>query len=74
MLSILNLFLELLIPVSFFTSLVYAIKIISDNRVRRKLIEKGIIPQDLNYLFGKKYDFQFPSPLRLGKSRIFMGS
>ena len=74
MLSILNLFLELLIPVSFFASPVYAVKIISDNRVRRKLIEKGIIPQDLNYLFAKKYDFQFPSSGRFERSRIFMGS
>lgn len=72
--DIIQLALEILIPIAFFASIVYAIKIISDNRVRRKLIEKGVSASELNFLLAKRPTGQFNSDQKYKCSRVFLGS
>ena len=66
--------LEILIPVAFFASIVYAIKIISDNRVRRKLIEKGVSASELNFLWAKPPAKESNSDIKYNRFRVFLGS
>ncbi len=42
---------EALIPIVFFITFAAIIKILSDNRVRKMLIEKGRIDENLKYLY-----------------------
>lgn len=42
---------EFLIPISFFVVTAAVIKIITDNRTRQKLIEKGMVDERTKYLF-----------------------
>ena len=45
--------LEFLIPVSFFIVVAYIIKVISDNRVRNRLIDKGQVDSTVKDLFNE---------------------
>lgn len=74
MTNLIQLALEILIPLACFASIVYAIKIISDNRVRRKLIEKGVSASELNFLLAKRPSHQFNSDQKYNRSRVFLGS
>ena len=71
---IIQLALEILIPMAFFASIVYAIKIISDNRVKRKLIEKGVSASELNFLLANRSTRESNSDLKNNRSRVFLGS
>lgn len=42
-------------PVAFFMMIVWIIKIISDNKIRRKAIESGNTKESLKYLWEKSY-------------------
>jgi len=66
--------LEILVPLACFAGLVYVIKIISDNRVRRKLIEKGVSASELNFLWAKRPVRESNSDTKYNRSRIFLGS
>lgn len=72
--NIIQLALEILIPVAFFACIVYVIKIISDNRVKRKLIEKVASTGELNFLLTKRPAKEFDSDTKYNRSRIFLGS
>lgn len=74
MFNIIQLVLEILIPMACFAGIVHAIKIISDNRVRRKLIERGVSTNELNFLLAKRPTDQFNSDLKYNRSRVFLGS
>ena len=66
--------LEILVPLACFAGLVYVIKIISDNRVRRKLIEKGVSASELNFLLANRSTRESNSDLKNNRSRVFLGS
>lgn len=74
MFALIQLVLEILIPLACFAGMVYVIKIISDNRVRRKLIEKGVSASELNFLLAKRPVKEFDSDTKYKRSRIFLGS
>ncbi len=74
MLNIIQLVTEILIPVAFFASMVYTIKVISDNRVKRKMLEKGVKPGELNFLLVKKFNHQTNSDHKFNRSRVFLGT
>ena len=38
----------------FFGAIVLLVKIISDNRLRQKLVEKGIVDENVKYLYAKR--------------------
>ena len=74
MLNIIQLVTEILIPVAFFASMVYNIKVISDNRVKRKMLEKGVKPGELNFLLVKRFNSQVNSDHKFNRSRVFLGT
>ncbi len=42
------------------------IKVGSDNRIRRTLIEKGLVNEDVKYLYGNRFEGSVPSSLKWG--------
>ena len=65
--------LEILIPLFIFLPVALIIKIISDNHIRRKLIEKGMVDENIKYLFMKRYSFHPVSNLKWGFILIGLG-
>ena len=49
------------------------IKTISDNKVRHRLIEKGLVDEKIKYLYGPKEGNIVPSSLKWGLVLIFLG-
>ena len=66
-------FVEILIPVTIlgFTALI--IKIIADTIIRSSLIKKGMVDENLKYLFSKKYSFHHITNLKWGFLLIGIG-
>ena len=62
----------IIVPVIFF-SFVAVVKIISDNTVRRKLIEKGALDENIKYLFTPT-STNVPSSLKWGMVLIAVGA
>ena len=46
---------DFLVPIAFFTMIVWIIKIISDNRIRRRAIESGNVNESLKHLWKNYY-------------------
>ncbi|MFZ5517968.1 MAG: DUF6249 domain-containing protein [Candidatus Zhuqueibacterota bacterium] len=65
--------LEFLIPLAIFLPFALIVKVISDNNVRRKLIEKGMVDEKIKYLFWKKYTTHPVSNLKWGFILIGIG-
>ncbi len=63
----------LLVPIVLFIVIGYVIKVLSDNRVRRILIEKGEISENTKYLFADKFAYAVPSSLKWGMVLIAVG-
>lgn len=57
---------EILIPISFFIVTAFIIKVISDNKIRHRLIEKGEIDEKIKYLFTDKIQLKNLSSLKWG--------
>lgn len=64
---------EILIPVSLFVCISYIIKVLSDNRVRNKLIEKGLIDENVQYLDLTRVQSQRLSALKWGLVLVGLG-
>ncbi len=62
----------IVVPAIFF-SVVAMIKVISDNMVRRKLIEKGLVNADVKYLFASSANGA-PGSLKWGMVLIAVGT
>jgi protein-S-isoprenylcysteine O-methyltransferase Ste14 len=52
---------EFIIPVSFFYLVGYVIKLVSDNRLKRRILEKNAVDENLPYLFNKPLQPKFTS-------------
>ena len=64
---------EIIIVPIIFLSFVAIIKILSDNRVRNKLIEKGLVDENIQYLYPLKTHLQKYTSLKWGIVLIFVG-
>ena len=62
----------LIVGIIFF-SLVFFVKVIADNKIRSKLIEKGMLDEKVQYLYSSKYDQHVPSALKWGIVLIGVG-
>lgn len=65
---------EILVPISFFIIIAFIIKVISDNKVRHRLIEKGVINENIKYLFADKILNRNLSSLKWGLVLTGIGS
>ena len=64
---------DILIPSVFLFALVAIIKIVSDNKVRRRLIEKELINENLKYLYAQQTNHRLPSSLKWGFVLVGIG-
>jgi len=65
---------EFLIPIFLFGSFAYIIKVISDNRLKRLIVEKDQVSEEMKYLFTDKYSLAVPSSLKWGMVMIAVGA
>src|SRR3990172_5306547 len=54
-------------------SIYLVIKAILDNRIKHKLIEKGLVDEKVKYLFAQQPDFKFLNSLKWGLVLIGLG-
>jgi len=64
---------EVLIPAIVFFSFVYIIKAFFDYRLRRLLIEKGMVDENIKYLYSKQSSPQPLASLKWGMVLIGLG-
>jgi len=64
---------EVLIPISIIGFTALMIKIISDTIIRSKIIKKGMVDENLRYLYNKKPLFQHITNLKWGFILIGIG-
>ena len=64
---------DILVPLIIFGFIGYIVKVISDNRIRRLLIDKGEINENLKYLYSDKLAFATPGSLKWGMVLIALG-
>ena len=62
----------IIIAIIFF-SFVTLIKILSDNHLRKKMIESGVVDENLKYLYADKHEAKVPSALKWGIVLIAIG-
>ena len=62
-----------LIPIVMFVIIPVIIKIISDNNIRKTLIEKGMVDENVKYLYSS-FDRGVPSALKWGMVSIAVGA
>ena len=46
---------EFLVPVAFFAMIVWIVRIISDNKIRKRALENGNLKESMKYLWEKTY-------------------
>lgn len=64
---------DILVPAIFMFFTTVIIKILSDNRIRRMLIEKNMLNQNIQYLFTNPFESQIPSSLKWGMVLVAIG-
>jgi len=57
---------EIAVPIVFFIVIAVIIKMLSDNKTKRILIEKGMLDENVKYLYADRYDSNVPSSLKWG--------
>ncbi len=62
-----------IVPVTLFIVFAVIIKIFSDNRVRRLAIEKGVVNEDMKFLYFDRFEGKVPSSLKWGFVLIGIG-
>lgn len=70
---------EILIPIvvvpTVFLAIYHIIKTISDNNLRRKIIDKGMLDENVQHLFQKeKFGSTFPASLKWGMVLVALGT
>lgn len=63
----------LVVGISLFTFLAF-VKILSDNRVRNRLIEKGLVDENVKFLYSDRMALHVPSALKWGLVLIGVGA
>ncbi len=63
-----------LIPIILFISIVAIVKIVSDNALKKRLIEKDMVKEDVKYLLGNTYERYVPASLKWGMVSVAIGA
>jgi len=61
------------IPITFFIVIAVIVKIVSDNRVKHKIVEKNMLNENVRYLFTDTLERHIPSSLKWGMVLIGVG-
>jgi hypothetical protein len=62
----------LIVGICFF-SVVAFVKIVSDNKVRSKLIDKGMVDENVKYLYTNRLEYHCPAAMKWGMVLIGIG-
>lgn len=62
----------LIVGICFFSVLAF-VKIISDNKVRSKLIDKGMVDENIKYLYTTRLEYHCPAAMKWGMVLIGIG-
>ncbi len=62
-----------IVPVTVLVVIAVIIKILSDNKLRRLAIEKGVVNEDMKYLYFDRFEGKVPSSLKWGFVLIGIG-
>jgi len=65
--------LALLIPITSLIVIAIIVKIVAENRTRRTAIEKGMVDENLKYLFENRNEANIPSSLKWGIVLVAVG-
>ena len=70
---------EILVPIvvvpTIFLAFFYIIKTISDNNLRRKIVDKGLLDENVRHLFpAEKSESSFPASLKWGMVLVAIGA
>jgi len=60
-----------LVPWTIFFAIAFIVKILSDNKIRRLAIEKGMVNEDMKYLYFDRFEGKVPASLKWGF--VFIG-
>ena len=61
------------IPITLFIVITIIVKIVSDNRTRRIAIEKGMVNENLKYLYFDRFESHIPTSLKWGIVLVAVG-
>lgn len=61
------------VPIVIVIVIAVIVKIISDNRIRRLAIEKGVVNEDMKFLYSDRFEGKVPSSLKWGFVLIGIG-
>ena len=64
---------EKLIPITMLIAIVAIVKIISDNKIKRLAIEKGLVSENLKYLYLDRFERWVPGSLKWGIVLVSLG-
>ncbi len=64
---------DILVPISFFVVIAMVIKTISDNKVRKQIVERGTIDKNLKYLGLSVANYRALNSLKWGLVAIALG-
>ena len=54
-------------------SVIVLIKLLSDNKIRSKLIDKGMVDENVKFLYTDRFEYRVPSALKWGIVLIGIG-
>ena len=63
----------IMIPLAFFATFAYIVKTVSDNRLKRMIIEKDQVSENMKYLFTDKFALAVPTSLKWGMVLVSVG-
>lgn len=65
---------ELFVSVVIFSAIVGIVKLLLDHRIQNKLIDKGLLDENVKYLYPRRFDYHVPSSLKWGMVLIGVGA
>ena len=63
----------ILVPIILFLVFAYIVRVLSDNKVRSLIIQKGEINENLQYIMGRSFDYSLPASLKWGMVLMAIG-
>ena len=63
----------ILVPIIGFIVVAYMVKVVSDNKIRRMVVEKGDVSENIKYIFSNNYNVNTPASLKWGMVLLAVG-
>lgn len=63
----------ILVPIIGFIVIAYMVQVVSDNKIRRMVVEKGDVSENIKYIFSGSYNYNTPASLKWGMVLLAIG-